>query len=545
MKPAADLQAELARIPAVSPAPISGDAVARKLQAVFDLRDSECAEELEGFPWLRAAMWFLQWQSQQPGGLGQWWRTTLLRHPECVGSAAIRQLLAAPPSLDTAVRVWLALPRQARAGLGLSPAAAMALRTLADGGPSPSIPEICREVVVKATGLAAWRQCAAAAMRFIPEHLANACQTPGRPFFLGDDTLANWGCDEIFDLIGNGNSPSVLGTTPENLTGDWLLGDLPGLLQLAMADQAKAAQSAIAPTSVSRLLFGELDFAQRERRPVVIHGSARHGKTESLGAWVAARPGTARLITVPPGQRERDMLVAMADALGISHTPTTSPLQLGAQVAYVVKWGRLFLVFDEAHNLWPAATSRHAVPKRLNFVRDLVLDKARCGCAFVATRQSYHRSREDFLQRTGYAIEQWDGRVGSPLALPEELPNEDLAAVGRHLCPEIGKLELQLLVSLAVASEGYLGRLDRFLHRARFLAREQGRSAPNLQDIEAAVLRETGQTVQDILAPEATRGPGPGVAPSPKRPATGRRGLTPAPALPARGTVPAMPLQTA
>lgn len=447
---------ELDRIPAVSVTTISGDAVARKLQAISDLRDRECAEELEGFPWLREAMWFLSWQSQQPGGLG------------------------------------------------LSREAALTLRTLAEGVPQTVTAELEREIVSRATGTAAWIQYALAATRVIPEHLANACQTPGRPFILGADSLWQWDHDSLLEILGDG-AVGVLGLTPEKLPGDWFLGSLLTVLQLAMADQAKAAHASIAPTSVSRLLFDELDFALRERRPVAIHGSARHGKTDSLAAWVSARPGLARLVTVPPGQRERDMLVAMADALGISHTPTTTPLQLSAQVAYALKWGRLFLVFDEAHNLWPPATNRHTVPKRLNFIRDLVLDKVGCGCAFVSTPQSYKRIREDFLERTGYAIEQWDGRVGAPLCLPNELPKEDLAAVGLHLCPEIGEQQLWYLVDLAVASEGYLGRMVRFLQRAAGIARQSGRTVPNLSDIEAAVLRETGVAAVEILALAAAR----------------------------------------
>jgi len=323
---------------ACSPAPIAGDAVARKLQGIHDQRDTECAEELAGFPWLREAMWFLQYQSHQPGGLALWWRKVLRRHAGQIAPAWVRQALGNAVTLELAKALWRAVPRDARAEFGLGPTACVALRDAAAGwAADPKDESVCREIVGKVTPEAVWKICASRAASQLPVALARACQQPGECFpFEGIGCSAADG--SFLENLCDAPVRHALGITDPGLTGGWYLPEPLALLRAALAEQVAEAKATIAPTSVAALLFGELGFALQERRPVMIHGSARYGKTESLRAWIEARPGMARLVTVPPNQRERDMLAAMADALGISHTPTTTTLQLRSLVSYVVRW---------------------------------------------------------------------------------------------------------------------------------------------------------------------------------------------------------------
>lgn len=317
-------------------------------------------------------------------------------------------------------------------------------------------------------------------------------------------------------------------------------------LLIEFMDQVEGkVRQTVASTAIARTVYRELEFAITQTVPVPIIGESRFGKTTAVAAWCEMRPGRARLVTVPNTNRERDFIEAHADAFGIEYTAGTSVSRLKELVQFVLRHSGLFLVYDEAHALVPTNYTRNTPPNRLNWVRCEVIDRG-LGCAFFATPQSYHQTLAQYTATTGYKMEQWLGRIGRPVVLPEFIGPEDLLAVARNNFPDVSDVLLELTCSRAMRTGSPLQTIELLARRARFLASEAGRSGVSLDDIQEAS-RYVGLLKEE---PAATPSPDLGEAPAtPSRrggQVRSRRAVRPAgditqpPAMvPARGMQPA------
>jgi len=207
--------------------------------------------------------------------------------------------------------------------------------------------------------------------------------------------------------------------------------------------------------------------------------------------------------------------------------PTTSTRKLKLAVEFTIRNSGLFLVYDEFHFALPGLRSRDAEPKRLNWLRCQVVDR-NIGCAFVATRQSYRATMDQFLASTKHQIEQWLGRVVPALLLPAEFDHCELLAAAKTHFPGTDEDLLALVVTRCEKKDSAFRYLKAVSAYAHFHASEAGRQALTLEDVNAAC--------EMILAGADA------AAPAPRRAlATPRRPLRadPAPAAPpAREAVP-------
>ena len=143
------------------------------------------------------------------------------------------------------------------------------------------------------------------------------------------------------------------------------------------------------------------------------------------------------------------------------------------------------LVFDEGHYLFPQYKDVRSSPRRINWLLTEVVNKE-IPVALVTTPQ-FDVSQKAIVNGSGWASEQLDGRIAYRLDLPAVLPAEDLIAIARHYLPKASTEVLQLLSPYARRSGKYLAGIEAVSKRARFLARKEGRTAPNGVDLEAAM----------------------------------------------------------
>ena len=155
------------------------------------------------------------------------------------------------------------------------------------------------------------------------------------------------------------------------------------------------------------------------------------------------------------------------------------------KVEYVLRFGRLFLVFDEGAFLFPQRFSKTSPPMRLNWVRQQIVDR-KMPLAIVTTPQSYEPTLKRFVSKTGYAIEQFVGRNLLKVRLPSELSEEDLLAVAKIHFPGIDPDYLALIAAKAMQSESYLKAMEAIAKRACYLARKSS-SPMTLDHLEAAI----------------------------------------------------------
>jgi hypothetical protein len=279
----------------------------------------------------------------------------------------------------------------------------------------------------------------------------------------------------------------------------------------------------IAETTISKTIYRELDLALCHLVPVPIVGDSRFGKTKAVSTWCDARPGLARLVTVPESTRDFDFFAAIARALGISFNDRTPAPRLKREVEYVLQNSGLFIVFDEAHFLVPTNYHKDTPPRRINWVRCQVIDMG-IGCAFFATPQSYKQTLQKFAETTKYNFEQWLGRLAPPIVLADYYDLPELMAVAKVHFPKFPELPMQLICARAMQSEGYLKSMEFTARYASSLAQRDGRDKPNQQDVEAAIER---------MMPTKAAPPAPEVKPAPAT-----RKVKPAMSAPARSMTP-------
>lgn len=309
--------------------------------------------------------------------------------------------------------------------------------------------------------------------------------------------------------------------------------DLPQLLLANMDRRAREVADQIAETEVARTVRREMEFALTEGVPVPFIGESRFGKTKAISNWCDAHPGRARLITVPNNISEMAFMRAHADALGIEYNGSTKLLALRDEVEFVIRNASLALIYDEAHALIPVTYELRTAPRRLNWVRSMVIDQG-IPCAFFATPQSQADTLEQYAKVTGYNLSQWTGRTAPPVILSDVIPVEDVVAVARMQFPELTAAQLEEMADRAILSSGYLKNIEMAGKRARFLARERGHEKPTTQDVMDAC---------DDMMPTAPRvvTDAPIRAPKPRATASARPARPSAPAAPVEATAPRMP----
>jgi hypothetical protein len=258
-----------------------------------------------------------------------------------------------------------------------------------------------------------------------------------------------------------------------------------GALIAAMDDHARATRNGLAQTEVVEKVYDALDYCLSVRKMVHIAGLPRFGKSESLTAWCNARPGIARVVVVPPSNSEGELYIAVAEALGIDAGAAAKLSDLRTRIEYVLKHSRLMLCIDESHYLFPTKFTKNTTPARLNWVRS-ILDK-RTPVALCFTPQSFNQARRSFTQATGYAVEQFSGRVVRTVTLPDVLSKKDLFAVAKHHFPEFDNDFLLIVVSAARRCEGYLQAVEAIAGLARHYATKRGSAKISAADLKLAI----------------------------------------------------------
>ena len=284
--------------------------------------------------------------------------------------------------------------------------------------------------------------------------------------------------------------------------------DLEESLKDYMADRREDACAGQVKTSIGEQINDALDYAWEEKVLVHINGVARMGKTFQVKQWCSAYPGRVRYVQVPSGNDDISFFRAIARALGTAAGSAMKTTQIKRQIEDAIQDSGIMLVFDEAHYLFPQYKDVRSSPRRINWLLTEVVNKE-IPVALITTPQ-FDISQKAIVNGSGWASEQLDGRIAYRLDLPTVLPAEDLIAIAGHYLPEASKEVLHLLGAYARRSGKYLAGIEAVSKRARFLARKEGRTAPNGLDLEAAMVQvdpAIAQIFNQKPEPQAKRTP--------------------------------------
>lgn len=299
----------------------------------------------------------------------------------------------------------------------------------------------------------------------------------------------------------------------------WYFVELVDCLREFKSTQAKLAATEFVRTEVGRRVHEEIDYAVSQRGMVLIEGIERIGKTFAAKAWAQIHPGRARYFQVPATNDDIGFFRAIAAALGVSINLNSKAHQLRDRIEQVLQSGQLALIADEAHMIWPQSRYRDALPERLNWLLNALVNHG-VPVILICTPQ-FHENAAALKRRVAWRDGQFIGRLKQFTQLPETLGDDDLRAVSRALLPEADAASVKLLVAYAKASDRYLAGIDAAVSRARYEAKRDG--VPISAEIVARVIQGSAMPSDNRLAAAVSKAMG-------KQ--TGRRAAAPLPSLP-------------
>lgn len=493
--------------------PIDPLRLAEKMHSARNFKNLALAEEFNQEPRFVEVLWALQFFSQYArpkagrtgefiggyaGGLRAFTRDLIDDSRDLIGTLEMREIGDVYYDVEKARAVYNGIPLRNRA---IAPEMAAwevdavlykptsrtmivpAAEFIDDRSTSPS----CRvsrrttaAIVKQASREAFTTLCVDAAQESLADYLRALCEEPAVRFTRDSDADFQW---------SKGQAP-------------WFFAEIGAALIRFIDRYQERVYRQIADTEVSRKVGKWLGVARATRRGVLISGSSRLGKTESVEAFCEAHPGRARLVQTPSSNSESELLRAVAKSLGMDISPSKRGYQLREQVNYLIAEAGLMLVFDEAQAIFPMSFGKNTPPARLNWIRRSVLD---CGipAGFVCTPQAYESARKKFLRTTNFAIEQWDERLLPTVYLPEEVDANDLLAIARIRFPGLHLNDLEYVVeAVRLKDRNFVSDVSRVADLARLNADEAGRAQPNMSDIKAAFADAFPATFGRVARPQ-------------------------------------------
>jgi hypothetical protein len=297
---------------------------------------------------------------------------------------------------------------------------------------------------------------------------------------------------------------TVFGCSPKTqINAPWYFGNVTEALLEFIEGRATALSKRIAQTEITQLVSRWTAKSRNTRRPVMIVGNSRFGKTEAVKLTAESHPGSCRLVNTPATNAMSDLLREVAKSLGLEVGPGSAGHALRERIDYVLRFSHLQLIFDESQLLLPAQYSRNTAPARLNWVRRSIMDQ-NIAAVFICTPQSYLPAKKRFMNTTGFAMEQFDERILKTVHLPEELSESDLLAVARIHFDDLADEYLRFVVETVLATErNFVSDIEKIATLAKDNAREHGRKRATLADIEAAIA-DVLSTIKTALPTQKT-----------------------------------------
>ncbi len=261
--------------------------------------------------------------------------------------------------------------------------------------------------------------------------------------------------------------------------------DVIGALHLYRKRQIEKAESAIAETEISRLVFDDLNFAAKRRVLVVTEGAERIGKSYAAKNWCDRHPGQAVYVKLGVGNDDASFFRSIARALGTASSLTRKPTEMQMKIEDALQEGHLVLVLDEAHFLFAQTQRPRSAPSRLDWIRTALSD-FNVGVVLISTPQ-FDRTCDLYEKQLQWNAAQLRGRVKQQTLLPPELSTPDLLSVARFMAPNADEPSLFRLVGYAQSSDAYLAGIDRLVSRATYYAECDDRVEPTCGDIKRAL----------------------------------------------------------
>lgn len=417
---------------------------------------------------IKNILWFIQWKSIQPGGLGLFARQLLEVCADRFGSPSLRKLKKAQGKLSSEqvkeiMREW---PVQQRFQFPLKGDNYDIVGMFGGEDSSEDFPNS-----YDASEL--WAACKESA-EGLADFLKVMCLDPSQTV----SSFSVWYLDNLIECIED----------VRNL-------------------EMTATKNKLAETKISTEIIDTLDFAFRRGRMVLIEGKAGVGKSATVKSWCQQKSGLVRYVEVPSSNDDRSFYAVIGEALGVARGTAYNGQQIKLRVEEVLKTSGLMLVLDECQFLWPQFTRPRGTPIRLQWLKTMW--DAGVKIALVA-HSDFSKWQDLYVKKTCWSDEQFERRLNRKIRLPEIHPTEDLIKIAEALHPDGTLAQWKLLAGYArTATKKQASAILEALESAVDRAQQAGRTSASFEDIDAAISMDhmASEHGQPAVTPPAAQRP--------------------------------------
>ncbi|HSY20269.1 MAG TPA: hypothetical protein VK815_18130 [Candidatus Acidoferrales bacterium] len=388
-------------------------------------------------PAMRELIWWVQYQSHQPGGLAAFARELIAKYPARIQTQGMLDLGLKPGELHTSTTVKKLrhhMPLEARCQFYLAGERDLDYW----GAPSEPPDDYPSEKFIEV--------CHAAARQNLEKDLKELCLNPD----------------------GAGLSPWYFPRLVETL--------------MEVKRLSESESSGLVKTSATSMVHDFLDYTQNTGGLTLLTGPSNVGAKFAAREWCQRRPGRARFVEVPPSNDEASFFRTIGKALGGNFTNYKN-VQIRERVESVLQSADIMLVLFAAQNLWPQKNLREAFPTRLAWLIDQTEKGAAVG--MISGPQFFMQKRS--CDKSAWDTEELQGVFAHVAALPVALTVEEMTSIARAVLPAATDDDCELIAISAVGSERYLANLDATAKRAQFLADRTGRGEMTTGHIGQAI----------------------------------------------------------
>ena len=424
----------------------------------------------------RDLVFALQYHSWQPGGLEKLASALLTKFPERVATASMEKFGTNPGAVYSASQV-----KSIRSEMPVGEDAFLLSGEIStfESFALPDMPARHEEILGKGMSR----------KQVLDVHRAASRRAAARP----NSYPAQVFCKYCRDAANEGLSDYMARLCTDGgskFESPWYFPTLISSLREYLAE--RTARQTGAQTEIVRMIDDALDYALQSGELIPIQGVARIGKTHAVKSWCERHPGQARYVQVPPTNDDASFIRRIAEAYGVSSGLSFKNTQIRERVERTAHSTRLMLVFDEAHWLLTQDYRARKRPSRIAWIINELVNYG-VPVALVSTPQ-FEEDKLRIKERTGWNWDQFDGRIGEPVTLPEAISKEDLASIARAHLPREDferngyEKSIEGLVGYAMFTKSQVAGIEHVVKRARFVATGHGRKV-TLDDINTAVKR--------------------------------------------------------
>ena len=505
---------------------VRGDKLAEKLAAAANLDLPDLAEALAKEPRRREMLWFVQWYSMQPGGLPKLTTELLAAFPERLTTKSIADAEAMPrggmdgPLFANFTRESLRQMKLAEEKGGWS--LRQCIHFWDQERPDNEFHYRKQEGELGGAAFNEWSYQVLNEFEIHEGRYGNVTKT-----LYGSRTLEELlsgkmdPCDALEGVAKFGKNyflgrvreiagarlarhlSNMCVDLPTSVAGGpWWFPELERTLLEFMDRHATTARLRLADTGVSLAVLDGMAYACHSHKVVKITGNSRFGKTESAKTFCLMYPGRIRLLSVPVGNGDGPIVIAIAEAVGIPAVNSVRSPALRYRVDLVLRHGGLGFALDESHFLVPHRFTSRTAPDRMNFIRTQIWDRA-LPCVLISTPQTAPEFTKSlppgkrkaaagnlearYQKATGYTLEQWTERISRTIHLPKSLTEADILSVARLQFPGQSDLALEDICHRALRAGSFLSALANIYGLAEWNSTKRGgRGVLSRRDIVSA-----------------------------------------------------------